>query len=327
MFNEYFHSVYTNFSGQSSSPRPDSSPPLSSISSIDLSLEEVYLALQNLDPSKAHGPDGFPSRVLKECAFQLAPSLHYLFTKSLRLSQIPTEWKLANIIPLHKKGVKEYVENYRPISLLSIVSKTLERFVLNHLSLRIQESVHSAQYGFISGRSSTSQLLSTLHNIGKDLDKGLQTDVVFMDISKAFDTVDHSILLQKLRDFDLSGSLLLLFGNYLSGRCQRVTVHGATSTPLPITSGVPQGSLLAPFLSSVYINDLPDNISTSIGVGLYADDTKLHRCVQNRSDALALQSDIQSLHCWSNENLLSFNKSNCNVLSITRRSLHLPTCT
>jgi retron-type reverse transcriptase len=211
------------------------------------------------------------------------------------------------------------VENYRPISLLSIVSKTLERFVLNHLSLRIQESVHSAQYGFISGRSSTSQLLSTLHNIGKDLDKGLQTDVVFMDISKAFDTVDHSILLQKLRDFDLSGSLLLLFGNYLSGRCQRVTVHGATSTPLPITSGVPQGSLLAPFLSSVYINDLPDNISTSIGVGLYADDTKLHRCVQNRSDALALQSDIQSLHCWSNENLLSFNKSNCNVLSITRR--------
>ncbi|CAB4002861.1 Hypothetical predicted protein [Paramuricea clavata] len=122
------------------------------------------------------------------------PSLHYLFTKSLRLSQIPSEWKLANIIPLHKKGVKEHVENYRPISLLSIVSKTLERCVLNHLYLRIQESVHSAQYGFISGRSTTSQLLSTLHKIGKDLDKGLQTDVVFMDISKAFDTVDHSKL-------------------------------------------------------------------------------------------------------------------------------------
>ena len=150
---EYFQSVYTNFSGQSSSPRPDSSPPLSSISSIDLSLEEVHLALQNLDPFKAHGPDGFPSRVLKECVFQLAPSLHYLFTKSLRLSQIPTERKLANIIPLHKKGVKEHVENYRPISLLSIVSKTLERCVLN----------------YHSGRSSTSQLLSTLHKIWKDM--------------------------------------------------------------------------------------------------------------------------------------------------------------
>ena len=191
--------------------------------------------------------------------------------------------------------------------------------VLNHLSLRIQESVHSAQYGFISGRSSTSQLLSTLHKIGKDLDKGLQTDVVFMDISKAFDTVHHSKLLQKLRDFGLSGFLLLWFENYLSGRCQRVTVRGATSTPLPITSGVPQGSLLAPFLFSVYINDLPDNISISTGVGLYADDTKMHRCVQNRNDALALQSDIQSLHCWSNENMMSFNKSKCKVLSITRR--------
>ena len=152
-------------------------------------------------------------------------------TCSQSLSQIPTELMLANIIPLHKKGVKEHVENYRPISLLSIVSKTLERCVLNHLSLRIQESVHSAQYGFISGRSSTSQLLSSLHKIGKDLEKGLQTDVVFMDISKAFDTVDTSKLLQNFRDFGLSGPLLLWFENYLSGRCQRVTVHGAHLLP------------------------------------------------------------------------------------------------
>ena len=319
LFNEYFHSVYTNFSDESASPQSVSSSPLSSISSVDLSLEEVYLTLQNLDPTKAHGPDGFPSRILKECAFQLAPSLHYLFTKSLRLSQIPAEWKLANIIPLHKKGLKDHVENYRPISLLSIISKTLERCVLNHLSHRLQTMIHSAQYGFVSGRSSTAQLLSTLQTIGKNLDKGLQTDVVFMDISKAFDTVDHTRLLQKLRDFGLSGSLLLWFGNYLSGRFQRVTVLGATSTSLPITSGVPQGSLLAPFLFSVYINDLPNNLTTSTGVGLYADDTKLHRSVQNPCDALVLQEDIQSIHCWSNENRLSFNLSKCKVLSVTRK--------
>ena len=186
----------------------------------------MYLALQNLDPTKAHGPDGFPSRILKECAYQLAPSLLYLFTKSLRLSQIPAEWKLANIIPLHKKGAKDHVENYRSISLLSIISKTLERCVLNQLSNRLQTEIHSAQYGFVSGRSSTAQLLSTLQTIGKNLDKGLQTDVVFMDISKAFDTVNHNRLLQKLRDFGLSGSLLLWFKNYLSGRFQRVTVLG-----------------------------------------------------------------------------------------------------
>ena len=279
----------------------------------------MYLALQNLDPTKAHGPDGFPSRILKECAYQLAPSLPYLLTKSLRLSQIPVEWKLANIIPLHKKGAKDHVENYRPISLLSIISKTLERCVLNHLPNRIQTEIHSAQYG--SGRSSTAQLLSTLQKIGKNLDKGLQTDVVFMDISKAFDTVNHNRLLQKLRDFGLSGSLWfsLWFENYLSGRFQRVTVLGATSTSLPITSGVPQGSLLAPFLFSVYINDLLKNLTTSTGIGLYADDTKLHRSVQNPCDALILQEDIRSLHCWSNENRLNFNLSKCKVQSVTRQ--------
>ena len=188
LFNQYFHSVYTNFPEESVSPQSVSSPPLSCISSVGLSLEEVYLALQNLDPTKAYGPDGFSSRILKEYAYQLAPSVLYLFTKSLRLSQIPVEWKLANIIPLHKKGAKDHVGNYHPISLLSIISKTLECCVLNHLSNHIQTEIHSAQYGFVSGRSSTAQLQSTLQTIGKNLNKGLQTDVVFMDISTVFDS-------------------------------------------------------------------------------------------------------------------------------------------
>jgi hypothetical protein len=188
--------VISLLSGKQS--RQSSSSSISSISSIDLTQEEVCHALQNLDPSKAHDSDGLPSRILKECAHQLAPSLHYLFTKSLEISQVPGEWKLANIIPIHKKGSKDHVENYRPISLLSIVSKTLERCVLNHISHHIQYNLHSAQFGFVSGRSCATQLLSILNIIGKNLDKGLQTDVVFMDIAKAFDTVDHSNLLRKL---------------------------------------------------------------------------------------------------------------------------------
>ena len=141
--------------------------------------------------------------------FHLAPSLHYLFNKYLRLTQIPTEWKLAKVISLHAKGKKDHLENYSPISLLSIVSKTLERCVLNHISHHIKNSIHPAQCGFVSERSSTAQLLSTLETIGKNLDKELQTDVVFTDISKVFDTVDHTRLLQKLSEFGLSGSLAL----------------------------------------------------------------------------------------------------------------------
>ena len=141
-----------------------------------------------------------------------------------------------------------------------------------------------------------------------------------MDIAKEFDTVDHAKLLHKLQEFGFSGSVLLWFKNNLSGRCQRVTVYGATSTPLPITSGVPQGSLLGPFLFSVYINDLPSYVSNSTGVGLFADDTKLYRCIKEPCNALALQEDIQGLHCWSDENHLRFNQSKCKVLSITRKS-------
>ena len=145
-----------------------------------------------------------------------------------------------------------------------------------------------------------------------------------MNIAKAFDTVDHSKPLQKLQQFGFSGSLRLWFKNYLSGRFQRVTVHGATSTTLSITSGVPQGSLLGPFLFSVYINDLPSYVSSSTGVGLFADDTKLYRCIKNPSDALVLQEDIQGvdqIRCWSNENHLHFNQSKCKVLSITRKNI------
>ncbi|CAB4025661.1 Hypothetical predicted protein, partial [Paramuricea clavata] len=120
MFNEYFHSVYTSVLEQPSSTQPSSSSSISSILSIDLTQEEVCHALQNLNPSKAHGPDGIPSHILKECAHQLAPSLHYLFSKSLKIYQVPAEWKLTNIIRIHKKGNKDYVENYHPISLLSI---------------------------------------------------------------------------------------------------------------------------------------------------------------------------------------------------------------
>ena len=152
------------------------------------------IELQNLDASKAHYPDGIPSRLLVECASQLSSSIHYLFNKSLALSQIPVEWKLANIVPLHKNGKKDHVEDYRPISLLSIIRKVQERCVLNHISNHTQSHIHSAQYGFANGKSCTSQLLSVLNTIGKNLDKGLQSDVVLMDISKAFDTVEHSKL-------------------------------------------------------------------------------------------------------------------------------------
>ena len=164
-----------------------------------------------------------PPRILKECAHQFAPSLCLLFSQSLQNGSIPQEWKLANIIPIHKKGDISDVENYRPISLLSVISKVLERCVLRKLRDHLMSLINSTQHSFIPGRLCTTQLVEVLHYIGSILDSGKQTDMIFMDMSKAFDKVSHTALINKLRKYNIGGSLLQWFTSYLHDRQQRVT--------------------------------------------------------------------------------------------------------
>ena len=133
------------------------------------------------------------------------------------------------------------------------------------------------EHGFLRNRSCVTQLLSVLHTIGRNLDKNIQTDIIYLDFAKAFDTVDHNVLLSKLKAYGVSGQLLTWFANYLSGRLQRVVIDGATSQWAPVTSGVPQGSLLGPLLFIIFINDLPDVAIGDVFTSLYADDTKVYR--------------------------------------------------
>ena len=167
---------------------------------------------------------------------------------SLTSSRIRTAWKISNIVPVPKCGLSIKVSNYRPISLLSIVSKILERCVYNKLFNHVSDHLHKLQFGFLTGKSTTEQLLQVLHKIGEMLDKRIQTDIVYLDFAKAFDRVDHQLLLKKLKNFGISGNLLQWFKNYLTNRHQKVTVLGQSSQPLPVLSGVPQGSILGPLL-------------------------------------------------------------------------------
>ena len=233
---------------------------------------------------------------------------------------MPDEWKLANIIPVHKKGKKQHVENYRPISLLSVLSKVLERFVLTKIRDHLLCLINNAQHGFIPGRSCTTQLLQVLRLIGSLLDSGKQTDAIYIDMSKAFDKVDHATLLHKLEHgFSISGPLLRWFRSYLSNRRQRVTVLGCTSPETLVTSGVPRGSILEPMLFLLHVNDLPDAVQNS-KVACFADDTKIFKRIDTASDTALLQQDLGNLEHRSKSCGLGFNEDKCKCQRITRKS-------
>ena len=226
LLNKYFSSVLRPISDVNIDPICISDVELSGVK---VSVDEVCDYLKGLDTSKASGPDGIPARLLKECCDQIAPSLCAIFNQSLSSAKVPTEWKSADIAPIHKKDSKEPAENYRPISLLPIVSKVLERCVFTRLYIHLKCLITDLQHGFMKNRSCVTQLLSVLHAIRLNLDKNIQTDVIYLDFAKAFDSVDHKILLAKLKAYGISGQLLSWLADYLSGRVQRVVLEGTSS--------------------------------------------------------------------------------------------------
>ena len=243
----------------------------------------------------------------------------FFFNLSMRLSQVPNMWKCAYVSPIHKKGDRDKVNNYRPVSLLSIVSKIMERCIYNHIYSFISKDISEKQHGFFSVRSCNTQLLEVYHKIGDFLDKGFQTDVIYLDFSKAFDSVPHSLPIHKLKTFGFIGDLLSWLKSYLTGRKQQVVIEGAKSSWLSVTSGVPQGSILSPLLFLLYINDMPDVVSFC-SISLFADDAKCFFKIRSLNDCVLLQQDIESLLMWSYIWGMDFNIDRCNVLS-TRNNL------
>ena len=197
--------------------------------------------LKQLDVDKATGSNGIPVHLLKETADQIIPSLTMLFNKSLRLGIFPKAWKLANIVSILKKGKGDRGE-LSPYLHLPVITKVLERCLLG-LRHYISHFISREQHGFLAGRSCATQLTSVLHYIGGQLNAGKQIHMVYLDMSKAFGKVDHTKLLGRLHQYGITGKLHDWFSSYLPGRKQQVTVPGVTSRELPVTSGVPQGSL------------------------------------------------------------------------------------
>ena len=315
IFNNFFYSNFTPRENGSTFPASNvfQNPELSEI---ELTVAEVRLSLESIDISKATGPDQLSGRILKECAAQLAPSLTTLFNKSLQLGIVPDLWKSANVAPVHKKNDKQNAENYRPISLLCLPSKILERCIFNHIFNKTKHLITQLQHGFLKGRSTATQLLTVLHEIISNLDKNFQTDIIYLDFSKAFDSVSHKLLIHKLRSFGFCGSLLHWFDDYLTNRTQRVVINGSCSDWLPVHSGVPQGSILGPLLFLFFINDMSEAVAPETTLALFADDSKVFRQIRSVHDSTQLQSDLDSLLAWSIKWKLKFNIGKCKILSI-----------
>ena len=281
--------------------------------------KEVQNLLNRLNANKSCGVDKIPARLLKETADTSAIPLSTLFNLSFNQGRLPKLWKSANITPIHKDGDREPVENYRGISLLTIIGKCQERIVYHAIYNQVISFIHNSHHGFLTGRSCTTQLLLVHHDWLKALDRSGQVDVVFIDFSKAFDLVCHDILLTKLYKYGVRGGLLDWCRDYLTNRQQRVVVKGEVSDWLPVTSGVPQGSLLGPLFFIVYINDLPGVISKGSSIALYADDSKMYRVINTQEDLSNFQSDIDKISEWCKMNKMITNTKKCKIMHITRK--------
>jgi len=281
----------------------------------------IYELLCSLDPSKANGHDDISARMLKETALSITPAVTQLFNISIQLGELPEEWKTARVTPIPKSRDHSTPENYRPISLLSVLSKLLEMHIRNLLIDHLEKyyPLSAYQWGFTQGKSTTGALLDATDQWHRQLDLGLDICCVFFDYSKAFDSVPHRPLLQKLKNINVHPHILRWITNYLSNRNQYVCVNGSSSDVLPVISGVPQGSVLGPLLFIFYINDITMVPLSDGTMSLFADDLMLYRPIYSATDYHLLQMDIDKLSVWSDNNLLKFNGRKCKYMTISRR--------
>ena len=316
--NEYFLSVFTN-ENLEYIPEVEaiySGSPENILSKIDISRDDVLKELNKLKAHKSPGPDEVYARVLKEYKAELSCPLTSLFNNSIKSGLVPKAWKLADVVPIFKKGERIKKSNYRPVSLTSTVGKILESIIANKIREHLDKHqlIKLSQHGFLKGFSCLTNLLSFYSEVFEAVDNGKAYDTVYLDFSKAFDRVPHERLLKKVEAHGIGGEVLGWISEWLKGRKQRVCINGEKSEWGEVTSGVPQGSVLGPLLFIMYLNDLDTDVSSNLSK--FADDTKIGRVINGVEDCQALQNDLDKLHEWSSKWQMEFNVDKCKVIKM-----------
>ena len=270
---------------------------------------DVLIVIKGLNSKKAAGYDNIPPRMIKDGAEELAVPVCHLINLSLRSSLFPTSEKLAKISPVPKSNDRSLLDNFRPISILSVFSKVLETIVYHQISNYLEENnlLSPYQFGFRRGRSTTHAVTYLTDNIRENIDKGLCTGAIYMDLRKAFDVVHHANLLGKLPSYGIKNKELLWFQDYLFNRSQFVSYDGCNSNTEKIISGVPQGSILGPLLFALLINDIHLKLNNT-SILLYADDTVIYYADKSaREVKTVLNKEVNFIATWFDENNLILN--------------------
>ena len=326
LFNTFFHSVLTT-SNYCLPPLTELPAPSTQLHHLTVSADDVFKKLMNLDTSKAAGIDNLHPTIIKLCAGPLLSTITSLYSTCLMYHTMPMQWKVHKISPVYKSGDRSNVCNYRPISLLCILSKVLESLVYDKIIQFIRPKLSKSHFGFLQQRSCQTQLLSFFADIYSGIEGKKEVDVLYFDFKKAFDTVPHQELLYKLWLIGITGPLWLWFKCYLTDRLHLTCIDGECSQCLEVTSGVPQGSVLGPLLFLVYVNDIPDRISSTIYS--FADDMKFLRVLSSFTDRVLLSSDLSSLTNWCVEWNINLNVSKCSHITFsllhnsTKSSYHI----
>ncbi len=270
---------------------------------------EVLNEINKLNPRKSPGPDGIGAKLIQLCPDIFADNLSIIYNKSIQEGVYPVDMKIAKVIALYKKGSHVLPDNYRPISLLSIFDKIFEKLLCRRLLkyLELNNYIYKFQFGFRNKHSTTFALIDCVDNLRYLLDNENYVLGLFVDFRKAFDTVDHEILLNKLEHYGIRGQTNDLFRSYLTGRKQYCVINGVTSNIQNITCGVPQGSVLGPILFILYINDMHRSVSKS-DTRLFADDSGLYMHHKRFDELINIaKTEISHLFNWCVANKLTVN--------------------
>ena len=317
LFNTCFQKVFTS---DNCCPLNKELKTLTKMDDFLITEKDIISAVLRMKDKISRTPEGIPMYFIKRVIKSIVKPLCFIFNSSLQSNVVPHQWKRAIVIPVYKKGSRNSPKNYRPISLTSSFCRILESIlfekILSHLlSLNL---ISPRQFGFLPSRSSCSQLLECLFKWSTAVSEELVMNVVYTDISKAFDSVVHSKLIQTLRCYGLNDQLLNWFENYLSGRSQQVSINDCLSNHLDIHSGVPQGSVIGPLLFLIYFNDVTSccNLSPNKSeVYLFADDTKLFN-----TDPDSLQKSLDLMDSWLKDHQLKLAYEKCFLMQISKPS-------